>query len=406
MTMKKILILGGGYAGVTAAVHLHGVAADITLVNTHGYHHLTTLLHQPAVGRRHYEDLSVTLQQVLPRPVRFLRGRVQALDPTKRTALVKARGGVKTLDYDILVLALGWRPQYFDIPGLQEASLTLEDLNKSRTAKDRIEESLIAFDEDDSQRWRTCFVVGGGGLTGIELTGELVDSLPALGRAFDLTFRDFTIFLVEGAPNLLPGMDPWLAQRATAYLKRRGVRVLTGVRITGVAGEKISLSDGTTIQAGALFWTGGVRASEVPEKAGLPVGKAGRVVVDQFLQVRGHPEIFAAGDCAMVTDARGVPMPPTAWIAVQHGQSIAENIHRHFAGKDMQPCSATSPAVILSMGRREALGIVYGKRISGATAGLLKDMLAFRYLYGIGGLALVMRKLWEWTPYLIHLHRL
>lgn len=132
--MKHIVILGGGYAGASAAVELHGIKAQVTLVNHHSYHHLTTLLHQPVVGRREYRDLSLPLRDVLPKPVRFLRGRVRQIVPRENRIEIQTREGRQSLVCDIMVIALGWQPQFYDIPGLRQYGLTLDSLNASRTA--------------------------------------------------------------------------------------------------------------------------------------------------------------------------------------------------------------------------------------------------------------------------------
>ena len=403
--MRKILILGSGYAGVTTAIGLRGINAEVTLVNKHSYHHLTTLLHQPAVGRRSYGDISVDLKNILPPNTQFVRGRVEEIKPANKCVIIRTRCQKLSLNYDFLVVALGWEPHFFDIPGLKEASLTLHDLNTSRLVKDRIEESLIAFDENPDETWRTTFVIGGGGLTGVELAGELIESLPFFARSFDLALDDFRLVIVEGASTLLPGLDPWLVETTSRYLKKCKVQVLTGIRIDSVRNHTIRLSDGSTLDAGIIFWTGGVRANSVLEKTGLILGKGGRVEVNAFLQSKDHPEIFVGGDCALTQDSSGRPMPPTAWLAVQHGQAIAENIQRALKGLELRICKITTPALILSIGRRQAIGIVYGKRLSGAFTGFIKDALAFRHIYNIGGISLVVKKLWTWGPYLMHLHR-
>jgi NADH:ubiquinone reductase (H+-translocating) len=232
--MKKIVILGGGYAGVTTAIGLRGIHAEVTLINKHSYHHLTTLLHQPAVGRRSYGDISVDLKHILLPQTQFVRATVQEIQPDEKSVIVKARGQTLSVSYDFLVVALGWEPQFFDIPGLREGSLTLQDLNTSRLAKDRIEESLIAFDENPDESWRTTFVIGGGGLTGVELAGELVESLPFFARSYDLATADLRLIIIEGHATLLPGLDPWIIQSTTDYLKTCGVEILAGVRIASV----------------------------------------------------------------------------------------------------------------------------------------------------------------------------
>ncbi len=403
--MKKILILGGGYAGVSTAIHLKDVDAQVTLVNKHSYHHLTTLLHQPVVGRRNYQDLSVGLTSILPPPVKFIRGTVESIRTAEQRVNVKVRGKIIDLDYDILVIALGWEPQFFSIPGLKENALTLHSLNTSRLAKDRIEEALIAYDENPDERWRATIVIGGGGLSGIELAGELIDSRKLMAKSVDISPGEIKIILVEGAPTLLPGLDPWLAETSERYLKAKGVQCLTNTRITNMQDHTLTLSDGVTIQAGAVLWTGGIRGNALLEKNGFSVDRQGRVETNEFLQTKDPSNIFVTGDCALTTDVHGKPFPPTAWLAVQQGRHTALNIRRLLAGNTLLPYVAEAKALVLSLGRRYAVGIVAGHRISGKTAAILKDALAYKYLYDIGGIRLAWQKFWEWAPYLVLMHR-
>jgi NADH dehydrogenase len=130
--MKRILVLGGGYAGVSTAATLQGIKTEVTFVNLHSYHHLTTLLHQPVAGRREYRDLSLSLLYLLPSSVRFLRGRVIGIMPRGNSVETLNRDGKQHLTSDILVIALGWQPQFFDIPGLRHDGLTLDSLYASR----------------------------------------------------------------------------------------------------------------------------------------------------------------------------------------------------------------------------------------------------------------------------------
>ena len=404
--MKKIFILGGGYAGVSTALGLKGLNADVTLVNKHSYHYLTTLLHQPVAGRRSYQDLSVELKSILPSPVAFMRGTVDKIDPASSTVSIKTRAGTVSQEYDILVIALGWEPQFYNIPGLKEASLTLHSLNTSRLAKDHIEEALILYDENPEESWRTTIVIGGGGLTGVELTGELIDSRRKLAKSIETDPEQIRLILVEGAPTLLPGLDPWLAEKATSYLKNNDVQCLTDTRITAVGNQALELSNGKNLKAGTVIWTGGVRGNSLLEKNGFPVNRQGRTDVNSFMQAVNHPNIFVAGDCALVKDSQGNPLPPSAWLAVQQGKWVAQNIRMLLAGKGLLPYRPEVPGLIISLGRRNAAGVVAGRRLSGKTAAIIKDTLAFNHLRRIGGFRLVFKKLWEWAPYLIHLHRL
>ena len=403
--MKHIVILGAGYAGVSAAVKLRGIKAHVTLVNHHSYHHLTTLLHQPVVGRREYRDLSLSLKDILPEPVRFMRGRVLKIVPRESRVEIRTREGRLSLDCDIMVIALGWQPQFYDIPGLRQYGLTLDSLNASRLVHDRIEESLIAFDENPEEKWRTSIIVAGGGLSGVELSGELADSRAELAQTFDLQPQDIKLYLIEGSHGLLHGLDPWLAEQAAIYLQEKQVECLANTRIAEGLPDGVLLSDGTKIQAGVVIWTGGVRGNILVQESGLEVNRDGRAMVNEFLQAKGHDNIFVLGDCAAPRDSDGNMLPPTAQLAVQQGNWIAGALDSLIKGREMQTYRPKMEGILLSIGRNHALGIVRGHHVSGKMAGILKDFIAYRHIYNIGGLSLALRKFKEWRSYAALLRR-
>jgi len=403
--MKQIVILGGGYAGISAAVRLGGIQAKVTLVNNHSYHHLTTLLHQPVVGRREYRDLSLPITDVLQEPVEFLRGRVRKIFPGESYVDIRTRDGKKQLKYDILVIALGWQPQFFDIPGLRKYGLTLESLNASRLVHDSIEGSLVAFDEKPEEKWRTSIIVAGGGLTGVELMGELAESREQLARDFDLRPQDIKLYLIEGSHGLLHGLDPWLAGQADRYLKEKQVECLANSRITESLSDGVVLSDGTKIKAGVVIWTGGVRGNMLVEESGLEVNREGRAVVNEILQPKGYDNIFILGDCAAAVGQDGRTLPPTAQLAVQQGEWMAAALHSLVKDRKINPYRPRIEGILLSIGRRHAIGIVRGRHVSGRVAGILKDLIAYRHIYRVGGILLAVRKFIEWRSYTALLRR-
>jgi NADH dehydrogenase len=405
--MKEIVILGGGYAGVTTAVKLgRRKDARITVVNDHSYHHLTTLLHQPAVGRRSFRDLSIYLNELLPRGTVIQRGYVRRILPDERKVLLETRGGPAELRYDLLVLALGWEPEFFNIPGLAEHALTLKNLLMSRQVKERIDGSLMAFDQCPDQHWRKHIVIGGGGLTGIELAGELAESRESLAHNFDLRPEEIAITLVDAAPRLLNGLDPWLSEQAQYYLQQHGVTVRLGLRIAEVRDHAVCFADGTTIEAGTIVWAGGVRGNPVVQASGFAVNRAGRAEVNEYLQIAQHPEIFVAGDCAQALSTEGKPLPPTAQLAVQQGECVAANLKRLLRGEPLQPYRAKMMGIVLSVGRTYAVGLVDNHRLRGKLASVVKDAIAFKYVYTVGGLSVTVRKFFEWLPYLVDLHHM
>ena len=403
--MKHIVILGGGYAGVSAAAKLRGIKAQVTLVNHHSYHHLTTLLHQPVVGRRDYRDLSLPLKDILPRPVRFLRGRVLKIVPGENSIEIRTREGRQDLACDIMVIALGWQPQFYDIPGLRQYGLTLDSLNASRLVHDRLEESLIAFDENPEEKWRTSIIVAGAGLSGVELAGELADSRAELAQTFDLRPQDIKLYLIEGSHGLLYGLDPWLGEQAAIYLEEKHVVCLANTRIAEGLPDGVLLSDGTKIQAGVVIWTGGVRGNIVLQESGLEVNRDGRATVNEFLQAKGYDNIFVLGDCAAATGVDGNILPPTAQLAVQQGNWVAGALDSLVKGGKMKPYLPSMEGILLSIGRQHALGIVRGHHVWGRVASILKDFIAYRHIYNVGGLFLALKKFREWRSYTALLHR-
>jgi len=401
----RILILGGGYAGVTAAVNLRGIQAQVTLINRHNYHYFTNLIHEAAVGRRD-KDVSVDLRQLLRPEINFMRGTVQSIAPKERQVQVKVKEGLRTLEYDYLVIALGWEPQFYNIPGLKENALTLTDLNAARLIKGRIEEAIILHENSPSEKWRLEIIIGGGGLAGVELAGELADWRPQLARSFDLDLKEIGITLVEVAPTILPGLDKSLVERATTILEQKGVRCMTGARITKVEPNRVLLGEEHPLEAGTIIWTGGVRGNHLVEQSGFAVNKQGRAYITPYLQARDYPEIYIIGDCSLATDPQGNVLPPTAQIAVQQGVIVAKNLRRALENREQLPYTPRYMGMILSLGRKDALGVIAKRHLSGWVARTLKDLIAYRYLFGIGGPLLVLRKFWEWGPYFSCLRRL
>lgn len=415
----RIVICGSGYAGTTVAVGLRRLShrARVTLVNLHRYHYFTTLLHEPAAGRTDLEAVSVDLEWLVGRWATVQKGRVLAVDPEKKTVTVAVGGPglydpaaatqaggteIVQLSYDLLVIALGSLPEFYRIPGLQEWALTLRSLNTARLIRTTIEQALALSKFQPNPDLLRRIVIGGGGFTGVKLAGEIADWRPVLARRFDLPEAAVELLIVEAAPTILPGFDPLLVDEASAILTRKGVRFITGTAIQDVRETAVSLADGRVLEAATIIWTGGVRAHPLVKEAGLPVNRQGRAHVDPYLRAEGHPEIYVLGDCALTSDEAGRPLPPTAQLAFQHGKLAAGNIRRRLAG---EPEEAYRPRVLgtfLSLGHREALGVVENRwRLRGWAARTVKDLIAYRYVWHIGGPGLVAQKLrqrWQRNP--------
>lgn len=394
----RVLILGAGYAGVKCALGLQGLEAEVTLVNENDYHYLTTLMHEPAVGRRDFNEVSVDLPSLLEdTSIAFLKGKVVDIDPDRQLVHIERPVEQKELGYDFLVIALGSKPAFFGIPGLEEHAWTLNNWREAVRLKLKAEETTIDFKENPDEPWRGHIVIGGAGLTGVELAGELADWCAHLSKQYGIPKGKLRITLIDASPTVLnacKACQDKIIDLATRTLERKGVKILTEERAKSFEQNRINLESGETFQAGLIVWTGGVQGNPLLEAAGLEVNRQKRAVVNEYLQAKGHPEIFVIGDSAAGTTEDGAVLPPTAQVAVHQGDVVAENFHRAFSCQPMKDCAPKMMGVFLSIGHKDALGVLQNKfHFKGWQARWIKNMIGYRYLASLGGWKMVAAKL-------------
>ncbi|MCZ8511816.1 NAD(P)/FAD-dependent oxidoreductase [Paenibacillus filicis] len=385
---KQILILGGGYGGLLSALsaraNLTPEEATITVINRVPSHQIITELHRLAAGNVDEKAVALPLEKLLKdKGINLKIGTVESIDPEGRKVLL--HDGT-SYGYDALVLALGSETNYFGIPGLQENSFTLKSVGDANRIFAHVNERIRAYAKSKNQADAT-FVIGGGGLTGVELVGELADELPGICRKNGVDFADVKLYLVEAMPSILPIFSADLIERATTSLEKRGVQFLTGLAITEVNGYTVSLKDGRTIETGTLVWTGGVQGSSLVANCGIEVNR-GRATVNEHLQSVSHSDVFLAGDCAVVFGPEGRPYPPTAQLAWQMGELAGANIAAAFKGSKMDAFSPVFSGTLASLGRKDGIGSIGGSGIElkGTPASLMKKASNARYLSHINGL--------------------
>jgi NADH dehydrogenase len=288
--------------------------------------------------------------------------------------------------YDSLVLALGSETNYFGIPGLQENSLILKSVADANRVFAHVVDRIKAYAVSKNPADAT-FVIGGGGLTGVELVGELADELPAICRANGVNFADVKLYIVEAMPTILPMFSPELIQRAVTSLEARGVEFLTSLAITEVKGNVVTLKDNRSIETNTLVWTGGVQGHSLVANCGIEVNR-GRATVNSALQSVSHPDVFLAGDCAVVFAPEGRPYPPTAQLAWQMGELVGANIAAAYKGMAMSDFQPVFSGTLASLGRKDGIGAIGGTGIElrGTPASLMKKASNARYLTHINGL--------------------
>ena len=387
---KKIIILGAGYGGVLTALTFRKYAtkddAEVTVVNQFPTHQIITELHRLAGGTIKEQAISFPLEKVFKgKDIDLKIAKVKEISPDQK--FVKLDDG-SSLSFDVLVVALGSQTGYFGIPGLEENSMVLKSVNDANQINAHIEAKIKAYAATKDPADGT-IVIGGGGLTGIELVGEIIDNMPKVAEKYGVDFSDFKVKLVEAGPKILPVLPDTLIERATESLAKRGVEFLTGLPVTAVEGNKISLKDGQVIEANTFVWTGGVAALPVVAESGLEVNR-GKATINEFLQSTSHSDVFVVGDASVLIPEEGArPLyAPTAQVAWQMGETAGFNLFAQLKGQPMKDFSAINSGTLASLGRKDGVATVGANNteLKGLPATLMKEASNIRYLSHIKAL--------------------
>lgn len=390
--IPRIVILGAGYGGIVTAIglqkELNYNEADVTLVNKHDYHFITTHLHMPAAGTDNPENARIEISKLIDEfKIDFVKSTVVQIRPYDKKIILED----STLSYDYLVIGLGGEPETFGIPGIKEYALNIRSINSVRLIREHIEYQFARFKQEPHRMDFLTFVVGGAGFTGIEFVGELADRIPELCREFDVDPALVKIYNIEAAPTALPGFDAELVEYAMQVLAKKGVTFKIATAIKEVTVDGVVLSDGEIIRSTTVVWTGGIRGNRMVEEAGFDT-KRGRIVVDSNLRTKDFENVYVVGDCSIVLNGEGQPYPPTAQIATQQGEIAAYNLVAAIRNTPMKDFTFVNRGIIASLGKGEAIGVVGTKKLKGFIAAMLKKVVEIRYLYKIGGIPLVIKK--------------
>ncbi|MBU5212667.1 NAD(P)/FAD-dependent oxidoreductase [Heyndrickxia oleronia] len=385
---KHIVILGAGYGGLLSALnirkYLDKSEATVTVINQYPTHQIITELHRLAAGNISEQAIAMPLEKLFKgKDIDLKISKVTSFSVDKKEIHLADSTALK---YDVLVVGLGSVTSYFGIPGLEENSMVLKstnDANKiSRHIEGRIQEYAKTKNEADAT-----ILIGGGGLTGVELVGEIVDTIPGVAKKYGIDPKELKIMLVEAGPKILPVLPDHLIERATTSLEKRGVKFLTGLPVTNVEGNTVDLKDGQKIVTNTFVWTGGVQGNPLVGESGLEVNR-GRATVNEYLQSVSHPDVFVVGDSAVLMAPNGRPYAPTAQNAWQMGELVGYNVFALIADKKLEEFSPVDSGTLASLGRKDAVAIIGGNQtpLKGLPASLMKEASNIRYLSHIKGL--------------------
>ena len=377
---RRVVILGGGFAGFHAARRLARIAKgslDISLVNPTDYFLYLPLLPEVASGILDPRTVAAPLASVC-RGVRHLLGAVTEIDITARqVAATDPEGNRREVGYDHLVIALGSVNRLLPIPGVDVHAHGFRSIAEALYLRDHLLRQIELADSSDEPRERAArstFVVVGAGYTGTEVAaqGHLL-TRTAASRRPGLRDTPPRWLLVDVAPRVLPGLDPRLARTASRVLAARGIEIRTGTSVEQASAEGVKLSDGEFVASRSLIWCVGVRPDPLVERLGLRMAR-GRLVVDECLNVPGHPEIFACGDAAAVPDLTrpGEFTMMTAQHAERQGKLAASNVAASLGvggGRiRRRPYKHHDLGFVVDLGGAKAAANPVGVPLSGVTA--------------------------------------
>lgn len=385
--MKTILIVGGGYAGIAAAMGLlkKRIDAHIILIDQNSYHALpsdyyelaTTHLSEkkPINWERVKQSATVPFADIFARkPIEIKRDDLARVD-LKRNTAVFAQSGEQSYDY--LLLALGAQTNFYNIPRLQEYSHGFKTIPDVLGARNAIDEGIARKAKHEPIR----IIIGGGGFTGCEVAAELVGFINKLAERHSHPRSSITVTIVEAGKMLLPGGSSWLQTKAKKRLEALGITMIFQKPITSVTAHEV-LFDGLSLPYDILFWTAGVKANSFFNQwTSITKEKGGCVGVDQTLRLPDYQNVFILGDAASCPNpATGSPEPMTAQVAIRHGRHAAAALADLLENRTPKPYRHKQPLLLVPLGGTYAivdLGII---RIYGFAGWILKRLTLLRYL--------------------------
>jgi NADH dehydrogenase len=381
----EIVVAGAGYAGLRATLRLAAKLGDkhpeakLTIIDKYDYHQVMTELPRVAGGQHPPSTVRIPLRRVLNKRVRFVQASITGFDFEKKQVLTDG----ENIPYTRLVMGLGSEPNDFGIPGLLANSFTLWSVDDARKIIAAVDSNMAAAVNEPDQAKKAKLmsaVVGGAGPTGVELAGELAVEMPRLARRYGLNPKLIHITLLDAMPTILPGQPQGLIDAGMRILDQLGVEVRLSAMIAKADENGYSIKDGSVISGGVYVWAGGVRAVPTVAKSGLAAVGGGRIKVDEYLRAADHPEIYVAGDAAAVINPKTErAYPGTAQLALNSGQSIADNLLAEIEGRPLTPYEHKDLGAVVSIGPRSGVADVAGRTLSGLLAHILKDGIEWEY---------------------------
>ena len=393
-----VVIVGGGFGGLTAAKTLKRQNVQITLIDRTNHHLFQPLLYQVAIAGLSPGDIAAPIRTVFrgQKNTKVVLEEVTAVDLSSQ--IVRTRS--TEYHYDFLILSTGGRTSYFGHDEWRKNAPGLKDLDDAVEIRNRV---LLAFEaaekETDAEKRRALltFVVVGGGATGVEIAGSIAELARfVLSRDFrSIDSQEANIVLVEGGSSILPAFDPELGLAAVSQLAELGVKVHVDAKVTNITTEGVYFGN-ELIPASTVVWAAGVEATSLTRKLGVELDRAGRVKVLPDLTILGHPNAFAVGDMVVYPYQTGKPLPGVSPVAMQMGRAAAKNIVRAMKGEPYEDFHYFDKGSMATIGRSRAIAQIGGVKLSGWIAWMAWLVIHIFFLIGFRNRAVVLFN-WAWS---------
>lgn len=399
---KTVVIVGGGFGGVTTAEQLakyikygHLTDTKIVLVDKKNYHLYYPNIYEVASSEEEFvsigalkKSVAFPFKEILPKGVEFIQAELSEVNQKEKYITVKYVSGdsaesvgnqTNKINYDYLVLSLGSVTDYFGVPGVPEYALTLGSVNDALKIKNAVEFLVQSHQMDVSKRTLR-IVLGGGGFTGVELTSELLNLVEIVCWKYNFSIDKIELMMIEGGPQLMPGMPSFISSTIFHRLKSFGVNIVLGKIIASADKDKITLKNGEVLNYDLFIWTGGVKSATIPFTEKVETDRKGRAMTNADLSLKGFTDIYMVGDDACIMDEQQHPMPQTATQAIMHAEYVAKVITAKNSGKEIpnHVCKA-SPFIVPVRGKWAILHLPSGFTIQGFIPWLAKSFAAIRY---------------------------
>ena len=378
MNKPKVVILGGGFGGLTAARALDKTA-DVTVVDRHNFQTFLPLLYQVSTAGLAADHVAYPIRGALRKTsVKFRMGSPILIDHKNKEVKLDSS---EVLKFDHLIVALGSVTSDFGIPGVNEFALGMKSVHEALNIRAEIMrrfEDLCRFEDET----RFSIAVVGGGPTGVEMAGAIAELVRGPLKSDEATAAaHIDVRLIEAGPRLLPPFAPSLSERTKKDLEKLGVKVMLNTAVKAIEHRKIILKDDSVLNSEITIWAAGVKGSDAIAQLNLPtVGN--RVAVEPTMQVKNYPYVWALGDIAGALGKDGRPLPMVAPVAIQQGKFIAKQINRLISNKPLGGFKYLDKGSMATIGRNKAIVQVKGIKIAGPIAWLIWLWLHLFYLLG------------------------